>query len=311
MNWRGKMIGGSIGSFFGPWGALAGAAVGHAFVDRKQAAAAEKESLRLLAVTAGALYELAGVDGRYTPREDQAIRAILGEMNQRLGTRLPAHELAYLVDDSSRIDRSLARLVSLVRPNRDLARAATSWLWRVSVSDCDPTPAETDCILSFARHAGLTEDETLHASLLFVRQGAAPASDKDRRAACDTLGVPYHCDAATAKSAYRALSLKYHPDKHGGLDPDIRALTAEKFSQIKTAYDTLCEGTAERADDREWLAKRADTGRLTPAAPDDVVLCFLCGKKARLPPREHLASARCPGCQTLLAFERDLAEQLV
>ena len=58
MNWRGKMIGGSIGSFLGPWGTLAGAAVGHVLVDRKEAQTAEKESLRLLAVTAGALYEI-------------------------------------------------------------------------------------------------------------------------------------------------------------------------------------------------------------------------------------------------------------
>jgi hypothetical protein len=122
--------------------------------------------------------------------------------------------------------------------------------------------------------------------------------------------VHYQADAAALKSAYRAQSLKYHPDKHAALDPDIRALTAEKFSQIKAAYDTLC-GSAGLADDREWLAKQAGTGRLEPAAPEALVLCFFCGLKARLPPREHIASARCPACQTLLAFERNLAEQLV
>ena len=29
------------------------------------------------------------------------------------------------------------------------------------------------------------------------------------------------------------------PDKHADLDPDIKALTAEKFAQIKRAYDVL------------------------------------------------------------------------
>jgi len=304
------MIGGSIGSFFGPWGALAGAAVGHAVVDRKQEAAARKQALRLLAVTAAALYELAGVDGPYTPREDQAIRAILGELNRHLGTRLSAHELAYLIDDSSRIDRSLARLVPLVRPDRELARAAVVWLWRVAVSDKDPNPAETDCVLAFARHAGLTEDEALHASLLYVRHSAAPASEQARRAACDTLGVPYHADAAAIKAAYRAQSLKYHPDRHSGLDPHIRELTAEKFGQIKKAYDTLCEGSADFADECERFAKEAETGRLARAEPQLVARCFLCGQKVRLPPRGQLASARCPACQALLAFERGLAEQL-
>jgi DnaJ like chaperone protein len=305
------MIGGSLGSFLGPWGALAGAAAGHVFVDRKEAAAAEKSALRLLAVTAGALYELAGVDGRYTAREDQAIRAVLAEINQRVGARLSAHELAYLVDDSSRIDRSLARLVALARPDRELARAALAWMWRVAVSDCDPRPDETGFILSFARHAGLSDEEAFHASLLYVRHAEAPASDKDRRAACDALGVAYDADSAAVKAAYRAQSLKYHPDKHANLDPDIRALTAEKFARIKAAYDALsgCEPAAE--DGRERLARRADTGQLTPAAPDLIAGCYICAQKVRLPPREHLSSARCPTCQALLTFERELAEQLV
>ncbi len=306
MNWRGKMIGGSIGSFLGPWGTLAGAAVGHVLVDRKEAQTAEKESLRLLAVTAGALYELAGADGRYTGREDQTIRAILGEMNQHLGTRLSPHELAYLIDDSSRIDRSLARLAALARGNPPLARAAAAWLWRVAVSDGDPTPAEQDGIFAFSRHAGLAEDEARSASLLYVRQSAA-APEQGRREACHTLGVPYQADAAAVKSAYRALSLKYHPDKHAALDPDIRALTAEKFAQIKAAYDILCGG----APGGDWLVKEDGTGRLVPAAADATACCFLCGKRCRLPSAEHLASARCPACQVLLGFERNLAEQLI
>ncbi len=301
------MIGGSLGSLLGPWGTLAGAAAGHLFVDRKKDAAKEKEALRLLAVTAGAFYELAGADGRYSAREDQAIRNILGEMNQRLDARLSPHELAYLIDDSARIDRSLARLSALVRGTPELARAATAWLWRVAVSDGDPTPAETDCIRSFAHHSRLSEEEALHAAALYVRSRAT-ASDHAHRNACHTLGVHYQADADTVKSAYRALSQKYHPDKHAALDPDIRALTAEKFASIKAAYDTLCGADAGSG---EWFAKQADSGRLAPAAAEAAVLCFICGKTNSLPARERLVSARCPVCQTLLAFEHELATQLV
>lgn len=311
MNWRGKMIGGSIGSFFGPWGTLAGAAIGHAFVDRKESAAAEKTALRLLAVTAGALYELAGIDGPYTPHEDKAIRSILGDLNQRLGTRLPPHELTYLVDSSSRIDRSLTRLIPLARADHGLARAATAWLWRTAVSDADPVPSETDCIAAFARHAGLSEEEFQQAALLYVRAKPAAAPEQARRDACDALGIPYRADAATVKSAYRVQSLKYHPDKHADLDPDIRALTAEKFAQIKTAYDILCAGTTTVTADGNWRVKSPETGRPVSPAPDVVAVCFLCGQKVRLPPGDGLASARCPRCQTLLAFDPDLAEQLV
>ncbi len=310
MAWRGKMIGGSIGSFFGPWGALAGAAVGHAFVDRKQAAAAERQALHLLAVTAAALYELAGVDGRYTPREDRAIRTILADLNLRFGTRLPAHELAYLIDDSSRLDQSLSRLAGASRADLNLGRAAATWLWRVAVSDGEPVPAETDRIMAFARHAGLSEEEARGASLLFVRTGGAGASDQARRDACHTLGVPYNADAPALKLAYRSLSLKYHPDRHAALDPDIRALTAEKFAQIKAAYDTLAGGAPQTPGD--WWVRRADSGRLTPAAEaaHAAVACLACGRQAALPGPDALAAARCDACQALLALDRALAEQL-
>lgn len=304
MNWRGKAIGGSIGSFLGPWGTLAGAAAGHFFVDRKKASP-EKQSLRLLAVTAGALYELAGVDGRYTIKEDKVIRAILGEINQNVGTPLAPHELAYLIDDASRIDRSLARLASTVRENPALACAALGWLWRVAVSDRDEQQAESECIFAFARQAGLSENDVHRISLFYTRQAAA--SSQARQAACSVLGIPYQADSTQIKAAYRNLSLTYHPDIHAALDPAIQALTAEKFTQIKNAYDTLSNQCGLVGD---WYAKQAETGRPVPVVAEALVLCFLCGHKSRLPSAEQLASARCPVCQTLLALDRALAEQL-
>jgi DnaJ-domain-containing protein 1 len=296
------MIGGSIGSFLGPWGALAGAAAGHYFVDRK-APTPQKQAQRLLAITAAALHELASVDGHSTAKENTAIRAILAELNHAVGDALAPHELAYLVDDCARIDRALGRLSEQVRDNPNLIRASAAWLWRVAVSDGDETPAETECIGHYARLVRLPDDELRYASLLYVRQSA---SSQDRRAACQVLGVPYHADDALIKRAYRALSQTYHPDKHADLDPAIRALTSEKFSQIKAAYDTLI---GKMWDDWFALAPSGER-RLIPAAAETESRCFTCGQRARLPAAEQIVSARCPVCQTLLAFEHDLAAQL-
>jgi len=262
--------------------------------------------VRLLAITAGALYELARADGRYAVKEDAVIRTILAEVNQRLNGPLKPHELAFLIDDAHSIDRSLMRLATTVRGNAALSRASLVWLWRVAVSDADETPAEVAGIRAFARTAGLSEEEALHVSC-FYRRMASPATDDARRAACTVLGVPYAANADELKSAYRALSLKYHPDRHADLDPDIRALTAEKFAQIRNAYETL-SGESHQAGD--WCARRADTGLIDAATPDTVASCFLCGQKVRLPDAGHLASARCPTCQALLALDRNLAEQL-
>jgi len=308
MSWRGKAIGGSIGSMFGPWGALAGAAAGHVFVDRKNEAQNEKEALRLLALAAGALYEMARADGPYSTREDAVIRIVLGELNQQLGAALRPHELAYLIDDASRINQCLVRLGTSALKNPSLARIAVVWLWRVAVCDGGVQPQEVACIDAFARAANLSSAEVQHLSVAFCRR-AATVSDATRQAACATLGVPYQASADELKGAYRALSQKYHPDKHAGLDPDIRALTAEKFAQIKAAYDEL--SGHETAIGGAWYAKQANTGMLAPAVPDLVALCFFCGQRNRLPPADQLASARCPVCQALLVFERELAEQLV
>jgi uncharacterized tellurite resistance protein B-like protein len=309
MSWRGKLLGGSLGSFLGPWGALAGATAGHVFVDRKEQAADAKQRLKLLALTAGALYEFARVDGRYTPREDAAIRTILTEMNAHLGTGLQPHELTFLIDDANRLAQCLARLAATVRGNPPLAQTATMWLWRVSVCDGDLTPPEQAALSAFIHSAGIPEDMARNIAV-FYRRGtfaAIGADDAQRRSACTVLGIPYEADAAQIKSAYRLLSQKYHPDKHADLDPDIRALTAEKFAQIKAAYDALSTDGSP-SDDAVWYVKAADSNQLVPPAEGMIVRCYLCRQKIRMSTLAHLASARCPVCQALVAFERDLAE---
>ncbi len=308
MSWRGKAIGGSIGSFFGPLGALAGATAGHFLVDRKNAVGAERHALRLVAVTAGALHELAVVDGRFSAKEDATIRSILEEISRQTGAGLTAQDIAYLLDDSPRLHRCVERLAMIAREMQGLAPAAAVWFWRTAVSDGDPTPPEMECIRFFARQAGLSDDGVRQASLLYARLGEA-TTDKERRAACETLGVTYSADASAAKSAYRRLSLKYHPDKHAGLDPDIRALTAEKFAQLTEAYNLLTGHAA--CSIAGLVVKCAGSGRLMPVMEHATVKCFVCGRRNRLPADSVIYAARCPNCQALLAFERDFAEHLI
>lgn len=52
----------------------------------------------------------------------------------------------------------------------------------------------------------------------------------------EILGVPRTADAETIKKAYRALALKYHPDRNPG---DKKA--EETFKAINTAYDALSD----------------------------------------------------------------------
>ena len=58
----------------------------------------------------------------------------------------------------------------------------------------------------------------------------------------EVLGLPVGklANAAAIKAAYRKMSLLWHPDKHQGKPTEEES--AQKFMEIKSAYDLLQEG---------------------------------------------------------------------
>ncbi len=101
------------------------------------------------------------------------------------------------------------------------------------------TTREEALIGHFVHVAGIPPQEAHFIASQFL--GPGTSLEQSSRAAFDVLGVSYDASMETIKQSYRTLSQKYHPDKHADLDPDIRALTAEKFATIKQAYDTLAK----------------------------------------------------------------------
>jgi DnaJ-class molecular chaperone len=57
----------------------------------------------------------------------------------------------------------------------------------------------------------------------------------------DTLGVPRTATEAEVKRAYRALALKFHPDRHTGSTEAEKQKAEAKFKDIGTAYSTLID----------------------------------------------------------------------
>lgn len=62
----------------------------------------------------------------------------------------------------------------------------------------------------------------------------------------DVLQVPRHADQARIKAAYRALALRWHPDRN----PGDRKAAAERFARITQAYAILGNKTLRRQYDR-------------------------------------------------------------
>jgi len=294
---------------FGPGGALIGAAAGHFLVDRK-GEAPKKERERMLALTAGGLYQLALVNNRYSPAEDRTIHIILEQANSAFGNIMSRYDLPYLMDQSARIPDCLGKLTKTIQPYPELSRLAATWLWRTAACEGTPAPAAMNMIERFCRNSGLSAEQAMQAALLYYRGAVAAAQgNSGREKACSILGVAYDASNDQIKQAFRKQSLKYHPDKHADLDPDIRQLTAEKFAQIKDAYETL-QGTTAQAGD--WYAHANNAPRLIGAAPRIPVMCFICRQPQHLPTEAAAVStAHCPHCQALLTFELPLAEHLI
>jgi|GEM_PF-828909 len=308
MKWRGKAIGGSIGSVFGAPGALIGAAAGHYLVDRKKQPA-QKQRERILALVAGTMHQLTMSNNRFNSITANTVRLIVADANKMLGHLMPVYSLDCLIEQSAHIPKAISKLAQAVRPFPELAQVTAAWCWRQANCDGPPAGATLNILNTFAGDAGLKPDQAVQAALLYYRGAAGISnSDEERREACTLLGVAYSATSDEIKQAFRKQSLKYHPDKHGNLDPDIRQLAAERFTQIKAAYDCLMSTSPFVG---ELYVQPADRSGIQRAIPGGIANCFVCRTPHRLPEEPSaIDTIHCQVCQALLAFERPLAEHL-
>ena len=59
----------------------------------------------------------------------------------------------------------------------------------------------------------------------------------------EVLGVRPHPTSADLKKAYRAMSIKWHPDRHAAATPESKYRAHSQFQRIAAAYDTLLKRT--------------------------------------------------------------------
>ena len=80
------------------------------------------------------------------------------------------------------------------------------------------------------------------------------------------LEIPRDADQATIRGAYRILARRYHPDRGAGS-------SAERFRQVKEAYETLVDSGSRHAYDLsvQW-AERPVPVRVQPTVVRSAVL---------------------------------------
>lgn len=95
----------------------------------------------------------------------------------------------------------------------------------------------------------------------------------------DNLQVSHQASPSVIRAAFKALSQKWHPDKHQGA---TNAAARQKFQDIKQAYDVLYNPESRQQYDR-WI-KTLDTKKTASNKKSQQLLNFYTfeEKKARI-----------------------------
>jgi DnaJ like chaperone protein len=251
----GKLLGALIGSIAGPLGTLLGGFIGHLFdraAEERQflgtasaarlaaegswgagSDAVSQAQVAFLTCLIGLSIRVADADGRVRLSHVDAMKSFFasafsfGPDDQQLIQRL----IEEMYRNRSRID--VAGLCGYYA-------AVSTWEGRVlllrllyQIARADPagvTPGEETLIRRIAGLLGLDERILAQVRAEFMR---------DAGGAWEVLGVRPDAEIEEIKSAYRALSLKHHPDKVANLGPEFVKVAEEKFKAIQRAYEDI------------------------------------------------------------------------
>jgi DnaJ like chaperone protein len=232
MAWTGKLIGGVLGSFLGPWGAAIGVGIGHQF--DKGANQVQTTKMVLQVAFFGCLAKIAKSDGKITQDEIRAVEQVI----RGLGYTPQMREAAIAIfreakDDPHTAEEYLSQLASVVQFNPQVAMTFLAALHTVAQADGLIHPNERDILLQAERAFRLP------AGSVDALLGTSKASDVD--AAYKTLGVTLDMSDLEIKKVYREKCIQFHPDKLAskGLPEEFMKYANEQLATVNTAYDTI------------------------------------------------------------------------
>jgi len=297
MTWWGTAGGAFLGGMLGgPVGGMVGAYAGHA-VASWFTSTSDSSSEDILSKAAAIYRALANADGELSPKEQQRIEQFLNEDNTSLSLSVDAETLRGIVDDTTGDEEQFQEALELLPQHSELAAVLLRRCFRLAAADLTISDAELQWLAAFAQQTGIPEDDFGTMMMLFYR---TQESESTKQSAYDALKVSLNATREQINDAYRELARKYHPDRHIDLAPEIRELTAKKFSEITHAYEALMSP-------EKWWGRHPESGQAYCVTDRETARCFSCSRKVRLPAVEHHWSARCPECQVLLLYPEEIA----
>ena len=248
MSWFGKLTFGSLGLFFGgPLGAIAGAALGHHFIDKKQGSSARlygapQEARIEYAEQAQAAYfvslfsilgKIAKIDGVVTRDEIAVVQTFINglqlpEMQKRFAKQIfnEAKKSEYSLEDFA---------VQLYQSTRDQPTILLSFidlLFRVVAADGTFHPAEESAIKSIARIFGISEEQYSNLKATYF---------DDLEKYYRILSCNPESSNEEIKSNYKKLVKDFHPDTivSKGLPEEFTDFATKRFREIQEAYEKI------------------------------------------------------------------------
>lgn len=240
----GKIIGGTIGfAMAGPLGAIAGAALGHAFdtnaqtyytEERARLSPGEEAQFTFFVASFSMLAKLAGADGRVSKEEIDAVENFmvydlnLDPESRRLATNI----FHTAVDSPDSFDAFAIQFYNQFQSQYQMLDLMIDILLRVSVADGALSSSEENLILSAVRIFNFGDDKYRKFKSKYIQ-------DFEKYYAI--LGCESRDSNEEIKKQYRKLVLDYHPDKIAskGLPEEFTKFANDKFREIQEAYEII------------------------------------------------------------------------
>jgi DnaJ like chaperone protein len=244
MGFLGKLIGGTIGfAMAGPLGAIAGAALGHAFdtggqtyytTERARLSAGEEAQFTFFVAAFSMLAKLVKADGRVSKEEIDAVENFmvydlnLNPESKRLATNI----FHTAIDSQDNFNAFAGQFYSQFRSQYQMLDLMIDILLRVSVADGKLSANEEKLILSAVRIFNFNDEKYRKLKSKYIKEF-------DRYYAI--LGCDKNDSVEDIKKQYRKLVSDYHPDKIAskGLPEEFTKFANDKFREIQEAYEVI------------------------------------------------------------------------
>jgi DnaJ like chaperone protein len=231
MAWTGKIVGGVLGSFLGPWGAAIGVGLGHQF--DKGASRVQHAAMLIQVAFFGCLAKMAKADGVVTKEEIDAVEQIIA----RLGYTPRMREAAINIFREAKDDHHSAadyvnQLAAAIQYNHQIGTTFIAALHAVAQADGVIHPNERE-ILQQMEHAFRLQPGTVDVLL-----GGRSNNLGD---AYKALECTPEMTNSEIKKVYREKCLQFHPDKLAskGLPDEFMKFANEQLAKTNEAYETI------------------------------------------------------------------------